>query len=264
MWSEGCICCSPDTVQQSSARDVLAGTPSRTEDIAYVHCQNCSCKVCSFCVMGLTQLVTESNKKIPQEGPSILALKSMALALKSMDEPKVDFGFCCSFKQSIPSSTKSTIVTPHRAPEISMTDKDLLRFLSYHEAILPRFAHGCMIIRAQDRYLFCYAKATPSTENKFVMWSYCPPKAGGAFDMPDSCIAMFPPVAEMIYLKAFSISVLVSLNRYFHDRGEPAVATGPLKFELVSLEHARILFNNSPPEKAMYRFLCLLQQLQPL
>jgi hypothetical protein len=113
-----------------------------------------------------------------------------------------------------------------------------------------------MIIRAQDRYLFCYAKATPSTENKFVMWSYCPPKAGGAFDMPDSCIAMFPPVAEMIYLKAFSISVLVSLNRYFHDRGEPAVATGPLKFELVSLEHARKVFSNSPPEEAMFHFLC--------
>ena len=78
------------------------------------------------------------------------------------------------------------------------TDKDLLRFLCYHEAVLPRFAHGCLIIRAEDRYLFCYAKATQAMENKFVMWSYCPPKAGGAFDMPDSCIAKFPPVAEMI------------------------------------------------------------------
>ena len=136
------------------------------------------------------------------------------------------------------------------------TDKDLLQFLSYHEAILPRFAHGCLIIRAEDRYLFCYAKATTTTVNKFVMWSYCPPKAGGAFDMPDSCIAMFPPVAEMIYLKAFSVSVLVSLNRYFHDCDEAEVATGPLKFELVSLEHARKVFNNSPPEEAMYCFLC--------
>jgi len=136
------------------------------------------------------------------------------------------------------------------------TDKDLLRFLCYHEAVLPRFAHGCLIIRAEDRYLFCYAKATPATEKKFVMWSYCPPKAGGAFDMPDSCIAKYPPIAEMIYLKAFSISFLVSLNRYFHDCGEPAVAAGPLKFELVSLEHARKVFNSSPPEEAMYGFLC--------
>jgi hypothetical protein len=46
----------------------------------------------------------------------------MELALNNMDEPKVDFGFCCSFKQSIPSSTKSTIVTPRRAPEISIVD----------------------------------------------------------------------------------------------------------------------------------------------
>ena len=29
------------------------------------------------------------------------------------------------------------------------TDKDLLRFLSYHEGIIPRFAHGCLIIRTE-------------------------------------------------------------------------------------------------------------------
>ena len=56
------------------------------------------------------------------------------------------------------------------------TDKDLLRFLSYHETILPHFAHSRLIIQAEDSYLFCYAKATPALENKFVMWSYCPPK----------------------------------------------------------------------------------------
>ena len=72
--------------------------------------------------MGLTQLVTASHKKAPQQDPSISALKSMALALKSMDEPKVDFGFCCSFKQSIPPSTKTTFVTPPRAPELSIAD----------------------------------------------------------------------------------------------------------------------------------------------
>ena len=104
--------------------------------------------------------------------------------------------------------------------------------------------------------MFCYEKATPATENKFVMWSYCSLKAGGAFDVPDSCIAMFPPVAEMIYLKAFSCNVIVSLNKYFHECGKPAVAMGPLKSELVSLEHARKVFNNSHPEEAMYHFLC--------
>jgi hypothetical protein len=72
--------------------------------------------------MGLTQLVAASNKKFQQDDLSISALKSMTLALKSMDEPNVDFGFCCSFKQSIPSSTKSPIVTPPWAPELSTAD----------------------------------------------------------------------------------------------------------------------------------------------
>ena len=156
MWSEGCICCSPDTVQQSSARTVLAGTPSRTEDIAYVHCQNCSCKVCSFCVMGLTQLVTASNKKIPQEDPSISALKSMALALKSMDEPKVDFGFCCSFKQSIPTSTKTTIVTPPRAPELSIADSHDTDFVLMSDKSANKKCH---------RYLNNHKDNDPATVN---------------------------------------------------------------------------------------------------
>ena len=66
---------------------------------------------------------------------------------------------------------------------------------------------------------------------------------------------MFPPIAEMIYLKTFSISVLVSLNRHRLDRNEPAVATGPLKYEVVSLKQARKVFKESHPEEAMYRFL---------
>ena len=136
------------------------------------------------------------------------------------------------------------------------TDKDLLRFLCHHEAVLPRFAHGCVIIRAGDRYLFCYAKATPASEKKFSIWSYCPPKPGGAFNMPDSCISMFPPIAEMIYLKAFSVSVIVSLNNYFQECNKPSVATGLLKFELASLESARKVFNKSHRDEAMYSFLC--------
>jgi hypothetical protein len=135
------------------------------------------------------------------------------------------------------------------------TDKDLLRFLSYHEGILPRYAHGCLIIRAELSYLFCYARATPSVENKFVMWSYSPPKDGGQFDMTDTCIAKFPPIAEMIYLKTFSISVLVSLNRHRLKRKEPAVAMGPLQYELVSLEKSRKVFKQSDPDVALYMFL---------
>ena len=92
MWSADCICCSPDTVQQASARCVLAGTPSRTCNIVYVQCRCCGSKVCSFCVCGLKECVATCKKKIPEHDPSIAALESMALALKSNDCPKVDFG----------------------------------------------------------------------------------------------------------------------------------------------------------------------------
>ena len=120
MWSADCICCSPDTVQQASARSVLADTPSRTGNIAYVQCRCCGSKVCSFCVRGLEECVAMCKKKIPQDDPSIIALKIMALTLKSNDCPKVDYGICCSFRHSIPSDINSTIVYPRRSPEVSI------------------------------------------------------------------------------------------------------------------------------------------------
>jgi len=136
------------------------------------------------------------------------------------------------------------------------TDQDLLRFLSYHEGIIPCYAHGCLIIRTEHSYVLCYAKTTPALEKKkFIMWSYSPPKDGGQFDMTDTCIAKFPPIAEMIYLKTFSLSVLVSLNRHRLNRKEPAVAMGPLKYELVSLEQARNVFEQSDPGVALHMFL---------
>ena len=122
MWSADCICCSPDTVQQPSARTVLAGTPSRTGNISYVQCRHCGSKVCSFCVSGLEECVAKSNKEISQDDPSFASLKSMAFALKRQDHPKVDFGICCAFGHSIPSCTKSKIVTPPRAPEVSIAE----------------------------------------------------------------------------------------------------------------------------------------------
>ena len=51
------------------------------------------------------------------------------------------------------------------------TDKDLLRFLSCHEGIIPCYAHGCLIARTENNYIICYAQATPSLEKKkFIMW----------------------------------------------------------------------------------------------
>jgi hypothetical protein len=129
MWSADCICCSPATVQQASARYVLAGTPARTGNIAYVKCCSCGSKVCSFCVSGLVKSVARFKKKIPQDDPSIVALKSVAVTLKRNDHPKIDFGICCAFSRSIPSYTKSTIVTPPRAPEVSNADSDDAEFI---------------------------------------------------------------------------------------------------------------------------------------
>jgi hypothetical protein len=93
------------------------------------------------------------------------------------------------------------------------SDRNLLYFLSYHEGILPRLAHGCVILRGEDRYYFCYAKVAPSSSStKHVIWEYSPPRDGGQIDMPNICLSMFPPLAEMVYLKTLSISLLVHYN----------------------------------------------------
>jgi hypothetical protein len=85
--------------------------------------------VCNLCVSGLTQLLATTNKEFQQDDPSFSALKSMAEALNTFDDPQVEFGFCCSFKQSIPSCTKSTFVPPPRAPEFSKEDSSNTDFV---------------------------------------------------------------------------------------------------------------------------------------
>lgn len=57
-------------------------------------------------------------------------------------------------------------------------------------------AQGCLILWAVERYLFCCTKATLSLKNKYVMWSYSPPKDGVSFDMTDTCIAIFLQIAR--------------------------------------------------------------------
>lgn len=135
------------------------------------------------------------------------------------------------------------------------TDKNLSYFLSYNEAILPHLARGCVILRADDRYLFCYAKVTPSAVDQHVVWDYTPPREGGQFNMPNYCIASFPPVAEMIYLKTLSILILNALNEFWAEAGLRPVANGPLKYENESLTIAREAFKQSPKDVAMYHFL---------
>ena len=56
-------------------------------------------------------------------------------------------------------------------------------------------------------------------------------------------------VGDQIVVQPRASAIAVLLLHHCCDK--PAVATGPLKFELASLEHARKVFNNSHPEEAM-------------
>ena len=68
-------------------------------------------------------------------------------------------------------------------------------------------------------------------------------------------IAKFPTIAEMIYLKTFANSVVISLNKHRLKYNEPTVATGSLKYERISLEKARKVHEESPSGEAMYWFI---------
>ena len=135
------------------------------------------------------------------------------------------------------------------------TDKNLLYFLSYHEGILPRLARGCVILRGEDRYIFCYAKVSPSPVLNIVVWDYSPPREGGQLEMSTPCIAKYPPIAEMIYLKSLAICILNSFNTHLTKNGKEPIARGPLQFENVSLEEARKKYLQANGEEAMFRFL---------
>jgi hypothetical protein len=74
--------------------------------------------------------------------------------------------------------------------------------------------------------------------------------------MTDTYIAMFPLIAEMIYLKTFAISVLISFNKHWFEYIEPTVLTRPLKYDLISLEMARKVHKESPAGEAMHWFIC--------
>ncbi len=131
----------------------------------------------------------------------------------------------------------------------------LLYFLSYHEGILPRLARGWVILRGHDRYIFCYSKVAPSPLLDIVVWDYSPPRQGGQFEKPASCIAKFPPIAEMIYLKSFAICILNSLNTQRMKQGKQAIAGGPLLFENESLAKAQKEYRSADQETALFCFL---------
>ena len=117
MWSPGCICCSPDTVQQESTKKVLQSLPHRQGDIKYVTCMKCSLTVCIHCLEALTKTVQSSSKckTVHPSDPSLIALAGMMSAANS-NCYNCPMGFCCSFSSSIPNTSKCTIVKPPRAP----------------------------------------------------------------------------------------------------------------------------------------------------
>lgn len=127
MWSPGCICCCPATVQQESARRVIQQMPSRNDTISFVECLSCNGEVCQFCVDGLLKLIAESHKKISTSDCSLVALQEMKLALSS-GRSSVQVGFCCAFKKSIHPDARLTLTKPPRSPDLpsvtNMLDED--------------------------------------------------------------------------------------------------------------------------------------------
>ena len=117
MWSPGCICCSPDTVQQESTKKVLQAIPCRQGVIQYVTCQKCSSKVCVHCLASLAKRMLSSSKckAVDPSDPSLIALADMRSAAKN-NRQNCPIGFCCSFSSSIPKEARCTFVKPPRAP----------------------------------------------------------------------------------------------------------------------------------------------------
>jgi hypothetical protein len=96
---------------------------------------------------------------------------------------------------------------------------------------------------------------SPSPLIDIVVWEYSPSREGGQFEMPVPCIAKFPPIAEMIYLKSLAICILNLFNSHQLKHGNLPIACGPLEFENVSLVQARKEYRMADQEEAMFCFL---------
>ena len=117
MWSRGCICCSPATVQHECAQERLEQTSSRSGPISFVECLSCNGQVCGFCIDGLLRLIAESHKDISPSDHLLVALRGMKLALSSR-MVSVQLGFCCTFMKSIHPDAHLTLTKPPRLPDL--------------------------------------------------------------------------------------------------------------------------------------------------
>ncbi len=57
--------------------------------------------------------------------------------------------------------------------------------------------------------------------------------------MPDVCIASFPPIPEMIYLKTLAVSIVNAFNICRDEMGQRPFSCGPLTYENKSSSVAR-------------------------
>ena len=122
-------------------------------------------------------------------------------------------------------------------PVTTVTDKNLLRYLKSNSGALPRVVTACMIIRSELKYHILYART--HGECKIAHVVYTPPREGGSFNMPDILLLRYPVLAEMVFLKTLTICALNAVNKYRQQHGHLMVATGPLTYEMKSLDLAR-------------------------
>jgi hypothetical protein len=132
-----------------------------------------------------------------------------------------DLNRSCQSKGKVNADSDNSLIC------FSMITKQLYHNAHMDVLLFERMTDNILVVQ---RPILCFTHA---------MWHYTPPIDGGQFDMPNYCISHFPPIAGMIHLKAFSISVLMPLNKMRIKTGDFTVATGPLKYECATLEKAQ-------------------------
>ena len=118
-----------------------------------------------------------------------------------------------------------------------ITDRNLLQYLKSNSGALPRTITACMFIRSNLKYHILYARTHGECDIAHVV--YTPPREGGSFGMPDIVLFRYPVLAEMVFLKTLTICALNAVNKYRQQHGHRMVATGPLTYEMKSLDLAR-------------------------
>jgi hypothetical protein len=114
---------------------------------------------------------------------------------------------------------------------------------------------GAVIMRGQDRYHIVYRRVNPSEKGPFYAYvHYCPPKDGGAFNMPPFCMLQHIVLADVSYHKMMCVLFVNKLNIHLADRYKP-IAAGPIKCELEKIDKARKVYLESERKSRMYALI---------